>query len=168
MKVSVKELRRKRIEIEVTDFDLTPGDQLETNLILIFRHVSRFDINNRKLMRLDGSIKIYELKICQKKVNTDMRILRYILNAGSVSLWTKGNKVEKPFVTFYKGVPGFKIVYGCEEWLTGSMNIELLINLIPKKSLKNFIGKREYAVKGAIENCQIQKAFSGNMAKFVF
>lgn len=118
MEINVKEIRKKRIEIEVKDFDFNKyyRKELQTMLVLILRHISKFDIHNKNLMKLNGDIQIFKFEIYLKKIDGNMeRIVDTFLSAAGVSIWTKTSKVSRPKIDFCKGIPGFKIEYGYKE-----------------------------------------------------
>jgi hypothetical protein len=114
MKAEAKILKNNRIHINIKGFNMLPypdNDQrkdpviiakcLESKnqLILILRHLSRFDIHNKKLMVLNDGIKIEKLMICVKRFNGDQaQYLKAFIEAAEQSIWTKGNNVSSSII----------------------------------------------------------------------
>ena len=131
MKTEVKILKNDRIHINIQGFNMLPypdDDQkkdpefvarcLESKnrLILILRHLSRFDIRDKDLKILDHGINIEKLKICVNEFNGNQaHYLKAFIKAAENSIWTKGNNVCKSIVQLMSNnKTEIDIIYGID------------------------------------------------------
>lgn len=113
MQIDVKELPGEKIKIKIVDLEFFDRDNLETFLILVFRHVARHDIKNPKLRYLKGDIKIYSFTIYHNdKIKNVEKFLNTMLNAAGKSLWLSHNHINRPRTNLLVGSPGLELEYG--------------------------------------------------------
>jgi hypothetical protein len=131
MKTKVKILKNNRVHINIKGFNMMPypDDDQKKNLefvarclesknrlILILRHISRFDIPDKRLMVLNHGIKIEKLKICVEKFNGDQaHYLRAFNEAAEQSIWTIGNNVSSSIIQLMSNKKTeIEVIYGID------------------------------------------------------
>jgi hypothetical protein len=132
VETKVKILKNNRIHINIKGFNMYPypyADQhsdveflarsLETKnrLILILRHISRFDIPDKKLMVLDNKIKIQKLKICVEEFKGNQaHYLKAFIRAAENSIWAKGSEVKSSIIQLMSRKKSeIDVIYGADD-----------------------------------------------------
>lgn len=125
METKVKILKNDRVHIIIKGFEIMPytsrasTDYINyllnnSKLTLIFRHIARFDIKDKKLMCLDGNIMIYKLKIVSNELKgSHAGFIKAFNNTIVNSLWSSASKITCSGLQLLNGkIPEIEIIYG--------------------------------------------------------
>lgn len=121
----VKILKNDRVNIIIKGFNIIPYRKgtlkyVENNnrLILILRHLSRFDIKKKELMVLDGNIVIENISISVGSFNhNQIKYLESFYKAAEKTIWTKESNIRQSNVVLLcnEEIPEINIIYGYDE-----------------------------------------------------